>query len=1026
MARPSDESLFVAFQQHRDVESLSALFQRRADELLRIAVFLAPRPTDAEDLVQATFLSAIARAETYRPDHRVMSWLCGILTNHARMLRRAERRQKPTAAHEEGNRDPVSAALHSELRQALSRSITALGEPYRSVLDLHLNNGLNSSEISQRLDRPAATVRKQMARAIQQLRTALPLGLATALVVRMSPAQIATQAAEAAQFVDAGEPELANPATTARTSPWAPHSWPLLARITAALVLVTTAVICWNLRNDPSPGKVDAQRAATNAESSAAILVASSEVPSQAANQPAVTQASTSNRTAVAGRKLSLRAEYPDGTPHAGIEVVCMRDDGLALTTQLLAGDVHRTTTDASGTATITGLPPGRYQLAVDGSLPKTSVHLIDQDLEHTMVLPAPHRYSGTVTDADGRPVAAATVYVSETSGRGDLPHELASTDATGFYQGTCLLSHGHIFARHAQHAQSVARRLQTGNSLHLELEPATEAITVTARDARGKLLADCLVGVVPKSQHTNYYVPHLGLTDASGCCTLPGPGPRPATVIAQQFTAQPGGLAHGRVDLGNGETNITVTLGNATTVRGILRGPEGTAVGNRQVTLSVAASRTNEPISPMLALRARTDDAGRFVFANAPRARCQLRIYNGPSKCLGPTMSQFVLAGLDIDTRDGPLAQVELTIPRRPNILGSLRATDGTALADYHIIAVPANGSAGHRMFRRRTARTDANGRFELESVAHGEAYQLGFYPPERWWPNPLSWPTAFARATADAACVVTIDTQAAVLGTLTCQALLPNGKPARRASFELRHLAYQSPLTCTANATGSGHFENLPNGSYWMVVRAPGLGSHTIPVEITGDQPQHALGPVQLQRPARTVIRLAQQGNGRTAGLRVVGRQSLGDKFVSATSQANGVAALPPLPPGEVQLLVHGPGIAPRNITRVLAPGRQWLDLDVEPANAVTLRFPFALADNPFILNGPLLVSILDDDLLPVLVDYVGATSVRGRFDLSTGLLPGTYHVFARSLWNARASGTITVPADGKPAAAEFRLRN
>src|SRR5262245_35800927 len=106
MGQRSDEDLFLAFTRQRDCTALGALFRRRADELLRIAVFLAPRPTDAEDLVQATFLSAIAHAETWRGG-RVMNWLCGILTNHARMLRRAERRPPPQPDTDASENEPL-------------------------------------------------------------------------------------------------------------------------------------------------------------------------------------------------------------------------------------------------------------------------------------------------------------------------------------------------------------------------------------------------------------------------------------------------------------------------------------------------------------------------------------------------------------------------------------------------------------------------------------------------------------------------------------------------------------------------------------------------------------------------------------------------------------------------------------------------------------------------------------------------------------------------------------------------------
>ncbi|MFN9705172.1 MAG: RNA polymerase sigma factor, partial [Planctomycetota bacterium] len=196
----SDEDLFRIYSDGGDCQALGVLFHRRSTELLRIAAFLAPRPTEAEDLVQATFLSAIAHADQFRRDGRVMSWLCGILTNHARMLRRTERRRAPEARDQVAE-DPADAALRNELQAALGRSISELPEPYRSVVKLHLEGGLDSAEIGERLHRPAATVRKQIERALDRLRLALPLGLVAALTARVDAAALARNAADAAQFV---------------------------------------------------------------------------------------------------------------------------------------------------------------------------------------------------------------------------------------------------------------------------------------------------------------------------------------------------------------------------------------------------------------------------------------------------------------------------------------------------------------------------------------------------------------------------------------------------------------------------------------------------------------------------------------------------------------------------------------------------------------------------------------------------------------------------------------------------------
>src|SRR5262249_14239678 len=158
-----------------DCEALGELFRRRAPELLRIAVFLAPRPTDAEDLVQATFLSVITHADRF-DGASVMSWLCGILANHARSLHRAGARVPPAQCRRDDVVDRAEEALHRELRAALDQALLSLPEPYRSVVRLHLHSGLDSTEIGARMRCAPATVRKRLERALDHLRRALPLG----------------------------------------------------------------------------------------------------------------------------------------------------------------------------------------------------------------------------------------------------------------------------------------------------------------------------------------------------------------------------------------------------------------------------------------------------------------------------------------------------------------------------------------------------------------------------------------------------------------------------------------------------------------------------------------------------------------------------------------------------------------------------------------------------------------------------------------------------------------------------------
>jgi len=118
-----------------------------------------------------------------------------------------------------------------------------------------------------------------------------------------------------------------------------------------------------------------------------------------------------------------------------------------------------------------------------------------------------------------------------------------------------------------------------------------------------------------------------------------------------------------------------------------------------------------------------------------------------------------------------------------------------------------------------------------------------------------------------------------------------------------------------------------------------------------------------------------------------------------------------VPPLPPGLVHVLLHGPGILPIARDVELASGACWLDFAAEPAESVAARFDYQQADNPFTVNGPLRVQVFDRGGALVLEDYVRAATAPGRFDFATGLPAGDYRVRATALWNGIADCDLPV---------------
>src|SRR5262245_7083200 len=90
---PSDEELFVAWRRTRAPHLLAQVFDRAAEEVLRVAAYLCGGDHAlVEDALQATFLAAMTDADSFDPARRLRPWLLGILTNHVRRARRQRRR----------------------------------------------------------------------------------------------------------------------------------------------------------------------------------------------------------------------------------------------------------------------------------------------------------------------------------------------------------------------------------------------------------------------------------------------------------------------------------------------------------------------------------------------------------------------------------------------------------------------------------------------------------------------------------------------------------------------------------------------------------------------------------------------------------------------------------------------------------------------------------------------------------------------------------------------------------------------
>jgi RNA polymerase sigma-70 factor, ECF subfamily len=154
-----------------------------ADGLFSYAYALTRNVHEAEDLVQETYLRAIAAMDRFREDGNAKAWLYTILRN-IRLNQVRQQRIKPKLleldAHEdsadllvEAGKDPHTLYVSKmEIRQ-LRAAIQQLSEEFREIILLREFAELSYKEIATVLGCAPGTVMSRMARARRKLRTLL-------------------------------------------------------------------------------------------------------------------------------------------------------------------------------------------------------------------------------------------------------------------------------------------------------------------------------------------------------------------------------------------------------------------------------------------------------------------------------------------------------------------------------------------------------------------------------------------------------------------------------------------------------------------------------------------------------------------------------------------------------------------------------------------------------------------------------------------------------------------------------------
>lgn len=157
-----------------DLESLIA---SHGERLLRSACLLTGDETEAQDLIQETFVQALKSAHRFRGDSAIYTWLHGILLN---LTRRHLRKQKRLVYEEERLLEEtvppcaVDGMDRDFYEAGLALALQKLSPEHREVVVLRYFEKLKLEEIAQRTGARKGTVKSRLHYALRSLEQIMP------------------------------------------------------------------------------------------------------------------------------------------------------------------------------------------------------------------------------------------------------------------------------------------------------------------------------------------------------------------------------------------------------------------------------------------------------------------------------------------------------------------------------------------------------------------------------------------------------------------------------------------------------------------------------------------------------------------------------------------------------------------------------------------------------------------------------------------------------------------------------------
>jgi len=167
----NDDSRLARLASEGDEEAFETIVRTHEKTIYNVAYRMVRSHDDALDITQTVFIKAYRKLHTFKPGHKLFSWLYRIAVNESiSHLRRSRPTLELDGERVAGNSSAVADVERAEASDRISAALLELSVDHRVVVVLKYFLELSYREISEIVGIPEKTVKSRLYTAREKLR----------------------------------------------------------------------------------------------------------------------------------------------------------------------------------------------------------------------------------------------------------------------------------------------------------------------------------------------------------------------------------------------------------------------------------------------------------------------------------------------------------------------------------------------------------------------------------------------------------------------------------------------------------------------------------------------------------------------------------------------------------------------------------------------------------------------------------------------------------------------------------------